>query len=142
MPRQSKRQRNEEPIQKNQKAKTKSCSLPTSSSSSSSSSSFGAYCFCVQFQIFSRLFLLLLFEIHFTLLFQLLIERNDKPYGPAPIQSLSGSDPRTNQSHLQAGVLHILRHSGIFLSFSCDFLFASPDSLGKIKQVVTVCCQA
>lgn len=70
--------------------------------------------------LFSALHLLFLFPKHkffFSLSFKSLPTQRTrrvsafqihKPYGPAPIQSLSSSDSGTYQSHLQARMLHLI----------------------------------
>jgi hypothetical protein len=72
-------------------------------------------------------------------------ERHGRPYGTAPIQSLAGSDPGTHQSHLQARMLPLFRHSGNLSSSSSSPLIfplfkKREDSLvGKEKCYASSC---
>ena len=62
-------------------------------------------------------------------------DKHVRPDGLAPIQSLPGSDPGAHQSHLQARMLPLFRHSGNLFS-SLSFPFGSREKKDKEESVV------
>jgi len=82
---------------------------------------FFLYFFLFFFLVTSRFFFFLLqSQLHRARVFWCFRYDDYRTLGFASIQSRSGSDPRTDQSHLQARMLRFLRHSGdaFFPSYS------------------------